>query len=456
MAVPASRQSRGAGVDVGMTVNRLKRRFRLAVDDVEKVEIVDALLPHLLSMGNVAEAETYLAQTRARPPLIQALEAVVAVFELNHTRAKVLIASAIDGLENEQEPSITAKVWSRAATVAYYLNDARECERRALRAAAIAEDAHLPAIAAPVYSLLYNIHYSRTGDFQQARYYAERLWITGELAGSAWFSNMGRAMLYGLAAAAGDEVTIEQLDADENTRRLASQYREGFASYIGRALVLGWQENFPAMKAHLEAQLDGDTLESPGRALIHGLLALAFAATGEDDSGLSHARRAISLADLPQRTDVLYDGRLRGRGRIVGAAAAIILGETYRGKRALRARGALPAGTDEAALASALHDGSPVSLDSTGAAFPSIAGYARAIAVVARRRQGQRAPSLLTPTELTILRHIADGASDASIATESQIKLSTVRFHLKNIYAKLGVRSRLEAVIQAQRTGLMR
>lgn len=60
----------------------------------------------------------------------------------------------------------------------------------------------------------------------------------------------------------------------------------------------------------------------------------------------------------------------------------------------------------------------------------------------------------LSERELEVLRALTDGLSNKEIAAQLFISLPTVRFHLKNIYAKLHVNSRTEAVIKAMQEKL--
>lgn len=62
----------------------------------------------------------------------------------------------------------------------------------------------------------------------------------------------------------------------------------------------------------------------------------------------------------------------------------------------------------------------------------------------------------LSPRELEILDYLADGWSNAEIASALRIGVRTVRFHLGNVYATLGVSRRGEAVREALRLGLVR
>ena len=62
---------------------------------------------------------------------------------------------------------------------------------------------------------------------------------------------------------------------------------------------------------------------------------------------------------------------------------------------------------------------------------------------------------LLTPRENSILQLIARGGSYAKVANVLGLSVGTVQTHAKNIYAKLSVHSRGEAVYEAQRRGLL-
>lgn len=64
------------------------------------------------------------------------------------------------------------------------------------------------------------------------------------------------------------------------------------------------------------------------------------------------------------------------------------------------------------------------------------------------------ASELLTRKEIQVLRLVADGLSNDQMADRLFVAETTVRTHLRNIHAKLGVRSRTEAVAVARRAGL--
>jgi len=66
-----------------------------------------------------------------------------------------------------------------------------------------------------------------------------------------------------------------------------------------------------------------------------------------------------------------------------------------------------------------------------------------------------QAPFALTPREEEVLRRIAAGQHTRHMAAEMDIAVSTLRTYVKNLFAKLGVHSRLEAAAIASRADLL-
>jgi len=59
----------------------------------------------------------------------------------------------------------------------------------------------------------------------------------------------------------------------------------------------------------------------------------------------------------------------------------------------------------------------------------------------------------LTKREREVLRLLCDGLTYKELAARLTVSINTVRTHLKRIYAKLGARSRTDAVVTWLRSG---
>jgi LuxR family maltose regulon positive regulatory protein len=64
-------------------------------------------------------------------------------------------------------------------------------------------------------------------------------------------------------------------------------------------------------------------------------------------------------------------------------------------------------------------------------------------------------PDPLTPRELEIMRLICEGYSNPEIADELVVTINTIKKHTSNIYGKLGVRSRTQAIARARELNLL-
>jgi DNA-binding NarL/FixJ family response regulator len=79
--------------------------------------------------------------------------------------------------------------------------------------------------------------------------------------------------------------------------------------------------------------------------------------------------------------------------------------------------------------------------------------------LLTRRRERNDALSRfsrLTRREREVLGCLTDGADNEAIARSLVISPETVRTHIQNILAKLGVHSRLEATVFVRQQGLMK
>ena len=97
------------------------------------------------------------------------------------------------------------------------------------------------------------------------------------------------------------------------------------------------------------------------------------------------------------------------------------------------------------ALQEAVNGGSPMS--------PAVA--ARVVRLFREFRPPEHADYQLTPQEMELLKLLVEGHHKKTAAKEMKISFHTVSFHLKNIYEKLQVHSKSEAVAKALRERLV-
>jgi DNA-binding NarL/FixJ family response regulator len=71
------------------------------------------------------------------------------------------------------------------------------------------------------------------------------------------------------------------------------------------------------------------------------------------------------------------------------------------------------------------------------------------------QESARRALARLTPREMDVLRALGEGLSDKEIGERLHVSIDTVRTHMVNILGKLGVDSRLQALIFAIRHGIV-
>jgi len=88
------------------------------------------------------------------------------------------------------------------------------------------------------------------------------------------------------------------------------------------------------------------------------------------------------------------------------------------------------------------------------------ASSAELVAAIRQAKKSPRRPSpqparnrILSDRELQVIRLIADGRSNTEIADELSIVVGTVKRHNSQIFAKLGAKSRTDAVRRAYRVG---
>jgi LuxR family maltose regulon positive regulatory protein len=131
--------------------------------------------------------------------------------------------------------------------------------------------------------------------------------------------------------------------------------------------------------------------------------------------------------------DWRFDLHLRGAIDVVGAAVIQADALVARAQALAAPEGIVRVFTDEGAALAPLLGTAP---DTTMPARPS--------------GEPGTLPEPLSQRELEVLRLLNEGCSNREIAARMVIEVSTAKRHLNNIYAKLGVNSRTQALAQAR------
>jgi DNA-binding NarL/FixJ family response regulator len=96
-------------------------------------------------------------------------------------------------------------------------------------------------------------------------------------------------------------------------------------------------------------------------------------------------------------------------------------------------------------LKEAMNGGAPMS--------PEVAS--RVVSLFRTIRPPAKSDYQLTPHEVRLLKLLVEGHSYKTAATELRSSINTIGFHMRNIYRKLQVHSKSEAVVKAMRHGLI-
>jgi DNA-binding NarL/FixJ family response regulator len=191
----------------------------------------------------------------------------------------------------------------------------------------------------------------------------------------------------------------------------------------------------------------------------HGITTVAIASTGAQAIAAARKNRPnLVLLDLnlPDMDGFVVAQRLLEQQGDLKILALTALDDSRAAQEAIRAgfRGYLPKHAGVTDLVSAI-----IAATRSQAVLP----HDLAQALFGGERQGKAARSSprgpekqLTNREREILALLATGATGPEIAATLYLSPNTVRTHVQNILAKLGVHSRLEAVAVATRLGLAR
>jgi ATP/maltotriose-dependent transcriptional regulator MalT len=411
--------------------------------------VIDLLAPLLLTVSDVDDAESALGEVGDVPPTLSpalvALRSLIAARRGHDAVSRSLAADAIALARDNDHPMIMARVLQRTSVAAFYREDLAEAQERSLEAARAFERLGTYRHAAIAYSVLFVIAHSWSGDYDVARFYAERITMNGRRAADLSWQNFGLVAQMEIAAESGDHRRLGSIRARLMAHSLHEQYGERLSIVLSTVLANGWSGRFDAARSALLAFRGSDERTLPQRSLCDSLLALTSAATGNVAEARRLARLVISQTTDRMGHEPLVDTRHRRIARIVAAATCMIIGETTRARRALSR-----AFDPDHSLMQSL---TPQGIDETRVA-PMLRGYARMITVAAKLVAANRPASGLTPAEMEVLRALPDGVTLAEIAAGFGKSKKTVERQVESIYGKLHVSNRAQAIRRARELGI--
>ncbi len=154
----------------------------------------------------------------------------------------------------------------------------------------------------------------------------------------------------------------------------------------------------------------------------------------------------LDMPDMDWKEGISTLRETMPEGRIVVVSASE---DVYNIKKALEMKvdGYIPKRSDTKVLTSALH------LIMEGGTYlpPSIVEQANKITDNRSLRDGK----LLTPRQNEVLKYVAEGMSNKQIAYKMSVSEATVKLHINALLRALGVTNRTQAVIIAQKRGLI-
>ena len=237
----------------------------------------------------------------------------------------------------------------------------------------------------------------------------------------------------------------------------AIRERDASARIIVLTMYKGDEDIYRAMAAGASTYLLKDTLadDLPRivreglRMIINGepdMVVVGAAATGREaiERFQEHAPD-ITLMDL-QLPEMGGVDAIRAI-RQMDANARIIVLTMYKGDEDIHR--ALAAGASTYLLKDTLADDLPRIVREVHAGRQTLPADVQA------KLEERAASPTLTPREVEVIRLVAAGRRDKEIAVALSISSQTARVHMKNIFAKLGVSDRTEAMSVAIRRGII-
>lgn len=304
----------------------------------------------------------------------------------------------------------------------------------------------------------------RLGAWDDALDHAEAGIAGGRVEGTGSPSALHAAMAW--PRAGRGEWAAAEAHAARADAAAATPIDEAFArladAVVGRAR--GDHQRVVDAVARLRAVDSAGALDEPAGLwpwqdlLVESLVAMARLDEADDELARYEARAAACPAPVPR----CNAARLRGQLEMA-AGRRREADEAFRS--ALEQSAELPAPFDRALVhasygaflrrtgdrsAAALQLGSALAGFAALGARPSLDRCRRELAAsrLVPRRPRRCEPGQLTPQERSVVRLVVEGKRNREVAAELIVSVNTVEYHLKNVYAKLGISSRSQLIVR--------
>jgi LuxR family maltose regulon positive regulatory protein len=165
---------------------------------------------------------------------------------------------------------------------------------------------------------------------------------------------------------------------------------------------------------------------------VLALLALAYQQARQPEQALRALDRLLALAEPEGYIRVFVDEDAARRDLLAAWLKSPLQRTAHRGKQPLE-----------------------VYVQRLLAAFPLAAGSASHEDVDRRTADASPLIEPLSTREQDVLELLAAGLSNAQMAAQLVVTVGTIKTHIKSIYGKLGVHSRVQAVARAREVGLL-
>ncbi|HEX3469419.1 MAG TPA: LuxR C-terminal-related transcriptional regulator, partial [Candidatus Elarobacter sp.] len=412
--------------------------------------LLDLLVPLLFNTNRLTEAQEALESSDGSAPELApafaASRALIAARQADDKGSARLAVEALEGGRALDNQMIVGRIIQRTALAAFYREDFEEAQDRALEAARLFERLEQHRSAAVAYTILSVISQDLMGDADLARFYARRTTMSAHLAEDAGMENWGILTQLDIAAESGDVRRVESIRGRLLANPMNEQYyRERFSYTISEVLVHGWSGRFEAARVALVALRNTENLTLPERSLCDALLAVVALSTWHTDLARRVARRTISQTVERAANEPLVDARRRRVARILAAAVCIAVGDTVRGRRALSRF------VDPEQRFAGIIDANGINEEQT----PTIMrGFVTFLNTAIRAGNATRPSHSLTEAEMEVLQALPAGLTLATIALSLGKSRKTVERQVGNIYAKLHVANRAQAIQRARDLGL--